>query len=320
MDATSTGPNYNWDYSRLVRNGQQLDTMLTTSATNPLLNFFFIDIPLNSNRANHAAKGQNFNLGLTGLSDVFNYYYNSSGSYSQPGFGAVVNSVPIPIAYSPHDVIYNFPLIYNDQDSTAFGYDVDLMSTVGLYYHVNRSRNNIVDGWGTLTTPFGTFDVLRVKTKLIEQDSVYIDTFQTGVKTPPVTTFEYKWLGKGFGFPLLQINTTSTNIVTQILYQDSLDLTAIGELPEFDVEPVVFPNPASGKIIIHYSLNNTEQVKVSLFSIDGKRSVIITDEKQNAGDNFKISDLTAYHLSPGNYLVRLEAGNSVFTKPLQIIN
>jgi hypothetical protein len=76
MDAVATGPNYTWDFSDLGRSSQRLDTMYSLSATNLLVAYYFINIPLNSNRATHAEKGQNFTLGTTGFTGVYNYFYN----------------------------------------------------------------------------------------------------------------------------------------------------------------------------------------------------------------------------------------------------
>ena len=320
INPASTGANHDWDFSDLGTSSQQIDTMLLPSSTNPLLSFFFIDNGLNFNRSNVAAKANDVNLGFTGLNNIFNYYYNTTAEFRQPGFGAVVNSIAIPVAYSPHDVLYKFPLRYNNSDSVNYEYHIDLTSTIGIYYHVTRSRKNKVDGWGELTTPFGTFDVLRIKSTLIQTDSTYIVQLGSGVKTPPVTTIEYKWMAKDKGLPLLQINTTGTNSITQILFQDSIRLTAVPDLISVVDDAVVFPNPASDKFFIKYLLREKSQVSISLFSIDGKQICNLMDESQGAGLNIKAIDLSTCNLSQGNYLVKLQAGKSVLTRSLVITN
>jgi hypothetical protein len=318
MDPTATGAGFDWDFSELMNVSQKIDTCYNTSATNPLLSFYFIDNMLNSNRANQSFRGNNFNLGFTGLTDIFNYYYNTSSLYKQPGFGAVVNGVPIPIPYIPHDVIYRFPLKYNDADSGSYQYSVDLSSTIGIYYHVDRSRHNLVDGWGTLTTPYGTFDVIRVKSTLEEVDSTYVTSLNLGVKTPPITTIEYKWLGAGFGVPLLQINTNNANAISQILYQDSIRLTSVPYLQNEIGEAVVFPNPAFEKIILKYSLVEKADVKISLLMQDGKLIAEMYTGKKFAGDHIESIDLGNYNLSAGNYFIKIQSGNSTVTRQLQI--
>lgn len=319
IQPAETGANYNWDYSNLESNNQRIDTMLNPGATNPALSFFFIDNILNTNRSNHASRGQDYNIGFTGLSDIYNYYYNSAAEYRQPGLGAVINSIPVPVYYIPHDVLYKFPLTYLDEDSVSYSYEVDLTSTIGIYYHVSRKRHNTVDGWGTLETPFGNFNVLRVHSVLIEVDSTFIKQLNIGIKSAPVTTHEFKWLGVGSGLPLLQINTTvDITTVTQILYQDSIRLTGISNALPIISDPLIFPNPASESIVIRYSLHNKSDVKFELVSMEGKQIVEVIKSSQPAGINFEVLDLHDYKLTEGNYIIKLQAGNSMITKELLI--
>jgi hypothetical protein len=318
LDVTETGANFNWDFSDLGRVGQHIDTSFVTSATNPLLAFYFIDYDLNSNRANHAFNGASFNLGFTGLTDIFNYYYNSTANYRQPGFGAVVNGIPIPIPYVPHDVLYNFPLKYQDEDSVAYSYAVDLTTPIVLSYHVSRKRHNLVDGWGSLTSPYGTFDVLRVKSVLVEIDSIYLAANNLWILVPPITTHEYKWLGKNSGLPLVQINTNGNDTINQITYQDSVHLTNIPFLPPVIGDAIVFPNPASENVIIRYSLFEKSDVKINLLTVGGSLIAEIVNQPKTSGINIEGVDLKKYNLSPGNYLISIRAGSSVVTKQLQI--
>lgn len=318
MNPSATGVNYNWDFEDLSVSAQTFDTMFVPSTTNPLFSFYFIDNSLNLNRSNFATRGDEMNLGFTGLEDIFHYWYNSATEFRQPGFGAVVNSIAIPVDYIPNDVLYRFPLKYADKDSVSYEYHIDLSTTIGIYYEVIRKRHNFVDGWGTLKTPFGTFDVVRVKSTLVQQDSTYIVPLNSGVKTPPVTTFEYKWLGKNYGQPLLQINTSANNNVNKILYQDSLRNIGINEVVSIIDEPQIFPNPADEFLVIKYHLNKKAKVNISLVSLDGKEIMLMSDEIQSSGLNIKSIILSDYKLQSGNYLVKISSGKTIVAKQVII--
>jgi hypothetical protein len=68
-----------------------------------------------------------------------------------------------------------------------------------------RTRSSIADGWGVLTTPFGIFNTIRVKSVLIQDDSVHLDSL--GVNIPLYREItQYKWLANGEGIPVLQVN------------------------------------------------------------------------------------------------------------------
>lgn len=317
LDVIGTGANYTWDFTQLGRTSQRVDTMLDPAQTDQLLSFFFINIPFNTNRSNVAQKGGSFNLGTTGLDNVFNYYYNSQSSFEQVGIGATITGLPIPIAFTPHDVVYKFPLKFGDEDSVAFNYELDLSAALGLFYSVDKKRHNLVDGWGTLKTPFGTFNTIRVKSVVIEQDSVYIDTFNLGLNLPQIKTIEYKWLSPGKGLPLLQINTTATNQINQILYQDSTRTIGIEEIPSIISDANVFPNPANEKLFVKYNLLQQGKVSFQLFSTEGKL-IFVIDEQSSFGDNFKSIDLKSYNIPSGNYFLKIHTTGSEIVKPVTI--
>ena len=318
LDVVASGANFSWDYSQLGRTGQRMDTILDPTSTNTLFSFFFINSPFNVNRSNQATRGQTFQLLGISLSDVFNYSYNSSTEFSQKGFGAVVNGIPLPIAYSPHDIQYRFPLTFNDADTVSFGYEIDLTTTIGIFFKVNKTRENIVDGWGVLTTPFGTFDVLRVKSTIIERDSIYIDSLGFGYNLPAITTREYKWMGKGFGLPLLQINTTAGNTVTSITYQDSVRVNSINDDLIFNNEPLVFPNPASKNIFIRYTLNLPGEIEFNLLNSEGRLVLTRNESVKKVGENIEILDISSLNLAVGTYFIQVKSGKSAYTKQVQI--
>ncbi len=320
IDVSLTGPSFSWDFSSLIPSSQRIDSFVDEAATNALFSIVFIDNSFNNNRANQATPSGDFNLGtLISLTGVYNFYYNSSASYKQVGLGANVNGIPLPITYSPHDIVYKLPLQYPSSDSSASGYVIDLTSTLGIYYKVNKTRNNEVDGWGSLTTPFGTFDVLRVHSTVVQRDSLYLDTLGAGFNFPPLTTHEYKWLGTGQGIPLLQMNTSAGGVVTQILYKDSLrSLVGIDELNPVDQSFKVFPNPTSAQFTLSFELLKFSVVEMQLISLDGKQTAIIDTKIMGAGTHDIKVDVSEKKLATGNYIVRLLVNGSSFVRPLVV--
>lgn len=307
LDLTTTGPNSVWDFSSLVSSGQTIDTFLSVNATAPVFSVVFSDVSFNPNRSNQATRGQAFNLGAVSVSDVFNFFYNSSARYEQSGFGASVNGAQLPVIYSPHDVHYEFPLAFGNSTTSNSGYELDLISTVGIFFKVNRTRSNIVDGWGSVATPHGNYDAIRVKTTIVEQDSVYVDSLGFGFNLPPFTTTEYKWLSNGEGIPVLQINTNGTGTVTQIRYKDS-PLTSVSEIAP-DIQWLqVFPNPVNTLLTMRWNAERSFSVDLELTDIQG-RSVFFEKVTGAAGPNFRMLDVGSLQLAAGEYLIRL--GRSV---------
>ncbi|HQK99093.1 MAG TPA: hypothetical protein PLH61_13835, partial [Bacteroidia bacterium] len=82
-DLSITGANTTWDYSALQYTSQDVDTFLATSATATFYALYFLNSPLNSNRASVASRGPDLSAagGAVPVSDVFNFYYASSSLY-----------------------------------------------------------------------------------------------------------------------------------------------------------------------------------------------------------------------------------------------
>ena len=317
MDATLTGANYTWDYSQLstTTTGQHMDTIFTVTNMNIIYQAVFGDFNFLPNRSNQATHGSDFSLGaMINITDVYNFYYNNSNDYHQSGFGAGINGIPLPTAYSPHDIIYKYPVQYGNLDSSASGYSVSLPNL--LYYGVNRNRVNEVDGWGTLITPYGTFDALRIKSVIHEHDSVYLDTlgFGYGFNLPAQT--EYKWLGQGEGEPLLQVNVAG-GIVTSVVYK-GFNTTGIATVPDNNFDFMIFPNPVSGHLVTRYTLAGGGDVRFEMTGADGKTVLLSERKGETKGDHLLVLDIPP-GLSPGNYFVKMTSGSRTVTKTATVV-
>jgi len=312
MDPAITGANVTWDYSLLTSSSQNIDTIFDEAGTGSLLSLYYIDNSFNPNRSNQARHGTAFTAGQVNVSDVWDFFYNSSASFAQPGFGAIVNGAPLPIPFSAKDYIYTFPLTFGTTNVSPSGYTIDLTSTIGIYYSVVKERSNEVDGWGTVTTPYGTFDAIRVKSTIVEVDSVYIDSLGFGFATPPITTIEYKWLSPGKGIPVLQINTGVGGVVSGITYRDTLQSTGITIQPSAINELVLFPNPVSKELYVKYTILSKGNLKLEIFSSTGQLiSSESTDNNVNGEIKIQKIDLEKYNLKSGNYFLRMSNESNV---------
>lgn len=304
INVTATGANHLWDFSALQWVSQDVDTFLNISQTGITYQIAFANLPVNPNRANLATKSnlQAPPVGGISISDAVAFYYNSTASYKQVGFGASINGFPTPIPFNNHDVIYNFPLNYNDIDSSDSDFSLGIP---GLgYYGYTQKRVNTCDGWGTLITPFGQFDVLRVKSTITGRDSLYLDTLGFGFGFNRPVAREYKWLGKNHDIPLLQINTTlgfgGTETINLIRYQDSVRVLAVNETAE-TYQVSVYPNPASEVISIDITLQQQDDFLVELFSSDGKLAAEIFRGSLLPGKNTLLLHNRLINLSSGIY-------------------
>jgi hypothetical protein len=214
VDFTKTGRDTTWNFNMLEPLSQRVDTFLNMSATP--LEYRFIFIPeLVANLASPRAGGSFF-PGVP-VSDYFNFYKKSATAFSDVGFAFKIQGIPVPAKYDNPDKYYILPLDTSENWSSASEFSISIPGM--FYFSFQRSRSSFTDGWGSLITPFGTFETIRVRSDVIEHDSVYIDSLGFGFGVDRNFT-EYKWLGKGQGIPLLQIN--SEGLVSTALYRDSV--------------------------------------------------------------------------------------------------
>ncbi|MBV6404479.1 MAG: hypothetical protein IT228_13790 [Flavobacteriales bacterium] len=222
INYAQTGPGHTWDFSNLQSVDEDTTNYQTVASTNIVYALVYADIFFNPNRANHATAGVDipFYQQLP-IADPYTFLYRSNTEYRKVGFGAELAGIPVPITFSQQDVIYELPLNYGDASTSNSAWNVSLPNLA--YYGYQQTRTNEVDGWGTITTPAGTFDALRVKTTLAGRDTINVDTLGVGFAIDRPVVREYKWLTPGLRVPVLQVNTTQIfgfEVVTAILFHD----------------------------------------------------------------------------------------------------
>ena len=215
-DYTSTGNDTTWDFSALQAINQRVDTFVTVinnPAIPPIYLFFFMPDIITNLASPMGGAGVVPGIPVT---NGYRFYKNAASSFTDLGFAVELQGLPLIAKYDNPDVQYNFPL--NPSTSAWSSNSLVSISVPGTgSFYSSRSRESQVDGWGNLITPFGTFSTIRVKSHLIEVDSIVLDT---GSLNFPVTRdiMEYKWLAKGKGEPVLQINQEGS--VSTAIYRD----------------------------------------------------------------------------------------------------
>lgn len=264
-------------------------------------------------------------VGALPVTDAYEYYnYAGTGSsrLEIKGFGAYVTipgqttAIPLPAIYSSPDIVYQFPIAFGNSDSSVSGYSVTipLGGTIGdITFKRNQKRVNSVDGWGSITTPAGTFDVLRVKSSINRVDSLITGIFPLGFPSKPV---EYKWLGTGKRIPVFEVNgnLTGTNFTpTSIRHWGQGAPAGI-----FDAglqhSIAIAPNPAFELSTLNYDLATESDVAIYLTDLSGATLAQFHFAKQAAGHHAET--LPLHGLAPGTYLVKCLAGKEMISARL----
>ncbi|MBC8343925.1 MAG: T9SS type A sorting domain-containing protein [Bacteroidetes bacterium] len=207
----ATGTNYNWDFGSLKPQRQRLNEYKAALKT-PYAFYFFGLTKFG------VLIAEALNLGVVQLTDVYDFYDKTSSAYLREGMGITFSGIPLPSYFTNKDEVYQFPLEYGDRDSSTFHFTVNLLTLAT--YSTSGYRINEVDGWGKITTPYGTFDCIRLKTTLIASDTVNVGGSPTGFSNNSV---EYKWLAKNQKYPILEIKGMgegASYVVNEVNYRD----------------------------------------------------------------------------------------------------
>jgi hypothetical protein len=195
----TTGLNTTWDFSRLVPASQDVEKYASPLSSSYVIYFA---------TATYGVKENNLSLGAftggAGLSNVMGFYKNTATASVLLGRGVSFNSLPLGLTLAPKDTIYKFPLTVGLRDSCSFAGSLSLATLGG--FTQSGYRITTVDGWGKITTPYGLFDCIRVKSVIKEVDSISISGFSIPI---PNNRTEYKWLAKGEKFPILEVVVTT---------------------------------------------------------------------------------------------------------------
>jgi len=211
LNLQQKGASQSWDYNKLVANGQDIYRYASANTT-PYLLYFFNQIGLKT--------ADSLGAGPVMLKNIYSFYTKNSTVFKQEGIGYSYQGIPLSAQNKDDDEIYQFPLKYGDSDVSTYNFRFAIPGNVLTFVQAGV-RTNVVDGWGSIVTPYKTYpNVLRVKTLVNGTDSLIT---QFGRVPIPRRQVIYKWLSADEKIPVLEITGTETNgnfTANQIRYRD----------------------------------------------------------------------------------------------------
>lgn len=299
FDPNHTGSNITWDFSQVSLNNQRADTIIPVTSTPIVYNVIF-----NFTIANLAFINQtppNMGVGLT-VSDYYDFYKKSSSYYRKAGFGATINGIQTPVKYDNPELYFKLPLTYGTTDSSISSYGFSIPSYG--YFGQTISRKHIADGWGTLLTPFGSYDAIRVKETLNITDTIFNESLNFGFIIQRPVSYEYYWLTNGMQSYVAKITQNGPSNIIEVRYQPQLNVNN-----QFFAEIQVYPNPAENEIFIDNLPQGTKNIKIiNLFGT-------IVYEKNIKQNNKRIQ---VNNLQNGIYVLKIQYDGGIFSKKILI--
>jgi hypothetical protein len=229
------------------------------------------------------------------ITKYYNFYKKQTSpvnAYVIDGAGMTFSSIPVPSYYSDKDELYMLPMSYPKYDSTTFKYATSSSTLIPIIYSKTGSRVTKVDGWGSITTPYGTAPCLRLVTTQYSQDSIK----NTIIPLPfgfANNQRSYQWLTTTSKIPYLEVNGNligNNFTITQIRYRDIYrTLTSINENDEQGSQIKIYPNPVKDELVLDVNPETLTDVKIMDMNgkvvFSGKKPVPLNfDRKLNVSD------------------------------------
>ncbi len=306
LDFQSTGANYSWNFASLQSDNQKLNTYSPVSSSGSLTQLVFGSFAAASHKASYYLPNEDLPLNnlpagmpIT-ISDINQFLKVNSDSLTMPGLSMKVNGQAIPAKADTIETKYKFPLNFGDVHSSRGYINLDLNPIYDAQWRQHRQRTTEVDGWGQITTPFGTFDVLRIHHRIVESDSfrVSFGPINNWIGLPIPVAHEYEWRAMEEKEPILLIKTSETagnETITAIEYRNEFILGVTENVLSFNI----YPNPATSHLTIESK------------SILQEYQIVSTDGRivQKGMLNGTINNLDVQSLESGSYLLNVFDGN-----------
>lgn len=285
----SAGVAQTWNLSAMIASGTTNYTVVSSASTPA------------------AASFTNSNVCLSGGGTYL--YYKTSAALQQ-NYGTIPTPTLI-MSYSNPENLLSFPFNYantfTDTWATTF--------TNGITFYRTGTSTVTADGYGTLTTPAGTFgNAMRVHLY-----QVYKDSANPGF--PFITNYvndEYVWYLPNNHYPAASVYSLSVNAgspTTGGFYLNNV-VTGFNELEAHVNKINVYPNPASQNINLNTGNLEYENITLEIYNVTGQkiRSFNQTSiHKENGIITLNIKDLV-----PDIYLLHINL-NGTLTKQIRFI-
>lgn len=268
----SAGAGQTWNLSALTGSAAS-NTVVTVSSTP------------------NAASFPNANISLKGAS-YYAYYKTSSTAWQNYG-----SATTVVMPYSDPEDFLHFPFTYNNTFTDTWA----AVFTNTYTFYRKGSTTVTADGYGTVTTPAGTFNnALRVHFVQTYQDSAYVGT-------PYVITYqndEYMWYLNGNHTPIATVYTltTSGNPSPGGSYLTNA-VNGINDQVNLINNCLVSPNPAVEQINLDFDLAQNKHIEIKLFnSLGASVSPFISAEGLQGSNRYKLDVST---LPEGPYFIQV---------------
>ncbi len=298
-DYTNGGAGVTWDFSSIESINDDVVSYVNISSA-PFTYQFLFNSPFTPNyQATHAIEGEGVDLFVVSIDEFFFFFKNTETEYNIVGYGGTVNGIPIPSQTNPIDVVYALPIEFGDEHESNSAWSVEI-PTLGSYAQT-QNRTYTVDGWGTVITPAGSFEAIRVRMETQITDNITVEALGQDF-TFDRASIAYQWLSPGEGIPVMEI--TENFGQATVRYKTGTEVS-IADHTSARQGVTVYPTVTNDRFTVDGIKRGDE---VTLY--DGMGRLVRTFQD---GVDCSVGDLTA-----GWYVVKVQSDSGIHTSRIMV--
>lgn len=251
----------------------------------------------------------------------YQYQELDSTFLSTLGLGGVAPDTTYILQYEPVDS-YPLPIIHGNSNRYHYGFEVQESDTVVKYEWYGRS---VIDAWGTVTIPYGTFPCLRQ----CSFDTSATTTFVTGnpVSGDTVTHIRYTFITEEYNevvFITSHEDETDPNYTdAEILERLTYFYLGIEEITTSHKNILShYPNPFSNYVQFNYSLTKPGYLNLTIYDVSGRLVKTLIDKPEQQGSytvKWFGKNGAGKSLPNGVYFYHLNVDNTISTGKMLLI-
>ncbi|MBI1288737.1 MAG: hypothetical protein GC178_14310 [Flavobacteriales bacterium] len=295
------GANQTWDFSSAVN-----DTLNNTSV-----------VSVGSTPYSSTFSGSTY--AMTNDNNSFLYFTHNTNTMETTGAaGDLLGTGEIIEApFSDALTLHQFPRTYGSNFDDTYAFQAEADGSAFNVYRVRLTHSGHVydttDAYGTLITPTGTYDALRVKstdytTNVIEvQISQFVPVW-TNFATTQDTSVSYSWHAKEEMLAIAEYSYDSIGNPKQFVYSTVPPVTTVGVDENASNDFSIYPQPASDRLCMKGLPQSRAGMNVEIYSVAGGlvRKEYMTDNCMDVSD-----------LRSGMYVLRAMTSEGVLQKPMK---
>ncbi len=286
----SAGANQTWDFSGAV-NEYTTNTSVMSVGSTPYASTF---------------PGSSY--AMQGDANSFLYFTETTGNLTTDGAAGdlLLTGEMIEAPFTDGLILHVFPRTYGDYHNDTYSFVAEADGSAFGVYAIRLTHSGHVydttDGYGSLITPTGIYDALRVKTTdfthdIIETQFSEFVPIWTEVSNTLDTTVSYSWHSKLEKLAIAEYSYDSIGNPGRFVYSTVSPVVSTGPLAEEkDGEAFLYPQPADDRLCVGGLDAVADHRLAYIYGIAGN----ILWEGKLEHDCLEVN-----HLKPGTYLLRL---------------